>query len=131
MRIVHRSIFLLVLGFGFLAYAEAPVAPDSDFWQALLNFLGGMKGMSGLALAAAVVQLAMVFFNTSYGNLAGKWKLVIVYGLSLVGAVVAGLASGLAILPALLNGTVLAAAQVFINEIIKHFKEDKVLLVGK
>lgn len=123
-------VVFLLLTVSIVAFAEAPL-PDSDFWSELLKLLGGIKGMSGLAVAVAVVQLAMVFFQTSYGNLAGSWKLVIVSGLTAVGAVLAGIASGVGLLPALLNGAVLAALQVFVNEIIKHFKEPKQILVGR
>jgi len=105
------------------------VIPDTEFWTQLLALLGGVGGMSGLAIAAGVVQLAMVFLKTSYGQIAGKYKLLVVSGLSLAGAILAGLISGQPLLNALLNGAVLAAIQVFVNEIIKHFTEKKELLV--
>jgi hypothetical protein len=126
----HRIIpFVILLTFSFIAHAEE-VVPDADFWSALLALLGGIKGMGGLAIAVGLVQLGMVFLKTSYGSFAGKWKLVAVAALSVIGAVLAGLASGLPLMASLLNGTVIAAVQVLVNEVIKHLKEDKSNLVN-
>lgn len=128
MRTITNRIVVLTAFFPLVAFAEDTL-PDTEFWSALISFLGGVGGMSGLAIAAGVIQLAMVLLKTSYGNLAGKYKLLVVAGLSVAGAIVSGLASGLPFVNALLNGAVLAAIQVFVNEIIKHFTEKKELLV--
>lgn len=128
MRTITNRLVVFTALFPLVAFAEDTL-PDAEFWSALISFLGGVGGMSGLAIAAGVIQLAMVLLKTSYGNLAGKYKLLIVAGLSVGGAIVSGLASGLPFVNALLNGAVLAAIQVFVNEIIKHFTEKKELLV--
>lgn len=128
MRTITNRLVVFTALFPLVAFAEDTL-PDTEFWSALISFLGGVGGMSGLAIAAGVIQLAMVLLKTSYGNLAGKYKLLIVAGLSVGGAIVSGLASGLPFVNALLNGAVLAAIQVFVNEIIKHFTEKKELLV--
>lgn len=119
-------LFLALVLVGFKAFAEvvpvpAPV-PDTEFWSQLLTFIGGVKGMSMLAVVYGISQLVMVFFKTQMGDLAGIWKLVIVSGLNVLGTVLAQLVTGVPFLVAVLNGSVLAAVSVFINEIIKHFK---------
>jgi len=97
--------------------------PDSDFWTQLISFLGGLKGASVLAVVYGLVQVAMTFFNTSLGSVAGIWKLAVVSFLTIVGTILGQVMSGVPFLQALLNGSVLTAVSVFINEVIKHFKE--------
>lgn len=115
---------LMVLGLFLAVSCFAGVTdplPDSSFWAAVLGFIGSVKGMSVLALAAAATQLAMVFFRTSYGNVAGKFKISIVLGLSVVLTLIGALASGANFFGALVSGPVLAAIQVFVYELYKQF----------
>lgn len=121
---------LLVFSFVFCLASFADVTdplPDSEFWTGLLSFLSSISGKSILALVAGLVQVAMVFFRTSLSNFAGKYKLLVVTGLSVVGVVLAGLMAGESVLVTLFSGVGLAALQVFINQVIKQFSEKQQL----
>lgn len=108
----------------FVALAQDPSGPTVtvlDFLKQVWATLSGIKGASTLAAVAAVVQTIMVFFKTSLADVAGKYKLVLVSLLSLVGAVVAGLLQGETWIQILTNGGVLAAGQVFLHQIVSEF----------
>jgi hypothetical protein len=110
--------------FGFHALAEIVPAPtDADVLAQILKLIGGVSGASALAIAVLVTQTLTVVFSSHWGDLLGKWKLLAIYGLAVISPVVTALASGTSLLAAVINGTVIAAVQVFVNEVIKHFKE--------
>ena len=115
----------LSLVFSAVAYAtDADVTVGNDqFLMSLWQFIGGAKGMSGMALVAAVVQIVMMFFKTSLANFAGKYRLLIVLGLTLFGSVVGLMSQGVSLAAALVNGATLSAAQVFAHQLYKQFIE--------
>lgn len=117
---------ILILLLPVIARADDVTTPLSDvaFFQTLIQLMGGVKGASVGAIVVSVVQLAMTFFRTPMGNFAGKWKLILVTGLSVVAAVGGALITGQTLLQALLQGATLAALQVFANETVKHFSEE-------
>lgn len=88
----------------------------------LMTLIGGVSGMSQMAVIAAVVQLLMRLFKTPLGEYAGRWRLVIVSGLTFLGALIAGIASGSSLIGILLSGAVLTSMQVFVNQLYKQFK---------
>ena len=136
MKKMHEVVkLLLVFSFVFslASFAEAITdpLPESAFWSELLVFLSGWQGKSALAITAGVVQAIMIFFRTPLANFAGKVKLTVVTGLSVVGVVLGGLMSGQSILVSLLSGAGLAALQVFVNQVIQQFSEKPVQVIGK
>ena len=122
-------LVLVVLGvflFSLKALAEDPTPlPDSSFWQGLLAFVSGWKGQSTLAIVAGLIQLAMVFFSTSMGDVAGIYKWVIVSGCSMLGVALAAMVQGQSLLVAVTSGAFLAAAQVWIHQLVKLWKDNK------
>lgn len=101
--------------------------PTEDVLKSVVDLIGGIKGASALAISGLVVQLLMKFFNSSLSNFAGKYKLLIVYGLSVASMVIASVVSGGSLVSALINGNVLAAVQVLCHQIYSQFfKNDKV-----
>lgn len=93
-----------------------------ECWEALQ----AMQGMGGLAIVAVVVQLVMKFLKLKAADgIAGSTKLLIVTGLTVVGAVCSGLASGASLMVVIMSGPVLAAIQVFVHQIIKEFMTPK------
>jgi hypothetical protein len=102
----------------------APLSTD-EFLGALLASLGGLKGASTMGIVVIAVQLLMKLAMTKAGDLAGKWKLTIVFLLTLVSGVL-GLVykDHLSIAAALLHSTTLAALQVLAFQVIKQFSED-------
>ncbi len=110
-------------------YAQAAAVPvdatipDMAYLQELFTTIGGLKGMGGLAIAAAVTQLVMHGLQTSFvmSQIHGKWRLLLVAGLSIAAGVLALMAGGLPLGIALLHSTTLAAYSVFLNQIKKQF----------
>lgn len=117
---------LPMLAFGQEAVDLSKELPIQDFVMSLVESIGGFKGASSLAIAAAVVQLVMKFFRTSLASFAGKYKLVIVYLLSVVSGVMSMKLAGVDLFAAFLHSNTLAAIQVFGNQVYKQFivKED-------
>lgn len=110
-----------------VAFAQAAPAVDSDnvFATALLQSLGGMKGLSTLGIVALAVQLLMKFMDTSlFAKLVSPkladYKLPVVSLLSIVSGVVALMTKdNLPLGMALLHSMTLSSAMVFANQWIK------------
>lgn len=95
--------------------------PSTEEIQALLVALGGLKGASALAIVAVVVQGLMLFFKTKLASFAGKFQLLVVMFLSLLGGVFALKMSGVDWGAAIIHSQTLAALQVFLHQIFKQF----------
>lgn len=121
------GLFIVCLFPAFLLAQEAidpaPLipAPTSDDLGKLLESLGGLKGASAMGIAAVVVQAIMLFFRSSLGDFAGKYRLLLVYFLSLVSGVLSLKLAGIDFGAAVLHSNTLAAAQVFLNQAVKQF----------
>jgi hypothetical protein len=126
MHLAALAIFFVPL----LAFAQAaslPVITDLPPDQALSMFLvaiGGFKGATALGIVGGVVQILMILLRSPLGQLAGKYKLLIVTGLSLVGGFIGLLISGVSWPLALMHGTVLSAVQVFAHQLIIQLKPE-------
>jgi len=121
---------LAFLGLGFLlparGFGEDLVLPpgidNQAFWEAVLASLGDLGGLSGIGIAALVVQLGMKFLLTPMGDIASGVKYVLYAGLHLVSTVLAVLAAGGTIGAALLSGAGIAALATFVYEGLKALK---------
>ena len=123
--VCSASLMVLCISlFATIAHAQdtSPL-PDTAFWSKLLEVLGGAKGMTVKGIVLAVVQLAVVFFRTSFSDFAGKTKLLVVLALSLLATVLGHIFTGMSVPAALLDGTTLAAFQVFAHQLVKHLNE--------
>ena len=87
----------------------------------VINFINSAAGMSVLAIAAGAAQLLIKIANSSIGDLAGKYKLLIVTGASVLATVFGGLAAGGSLFAVLFSGASIAALQVFIHQIYTQF----------
>lgn len=104
------------------AFADEVIVPPSiDELAALLTSLGGLKGAGALAVAAVVVQGLMLALRSKLGEVAGKWRLLLVYLFSVVSGVVALRISGVDLSAALLHTQTLAALQVLAHQCIVQF----------
>ena len=111
----------------FVLFAQdvpAPIA-DIDAIQQILAVLT-TKGLAGLGLVAAVVQVLMTalrsnFVIAKFGDLKGSLRITLLLGLTLVGGVVALMLQGMDLVPALLHSTNVAAFQVFVNQLYKQY----------
>lgn len=110
-----------LIGFLFVTFAYAQVnteSPTAEEIKAFLDSLNAVGGLKGSALIMAVVQGLMLMARSSIGNLAGKYKLLILTGLTLAASILAGLSQGQSFIAALLSGGALATLQVFIHQIM-------------
>lgn len=120
------------------AAEEVPKLPGMDddpasdldtatFINALGKSIGSVKGASSLLLVVLISQLLMLFFRTPLGSFAGKWKLLIIYSMSLVGGVIALKLSvdDMGWLAALLHANTLGAFQVLAHQAKKQFWDKK------
>lgn len=113
--------FVLTPSIWLLAETVEIEPPTPEEIMAFLAAIGGLKGASILAIVAVVVQGIMLALRSPLGKLAGKVRLVIVLGLTLVGGVLGLMVSGVDLLNALMHSTTLAAMQVLANQIYKQF----------
>ena len=108
--------------------------PSQDFIKYLLASIGGWKGLGAWGLAGLITQLlgaflmsplfaTLVGLKQSLAEWAGKWKLRIVCGLSLVSGICLLVATGLDWSAALVHSSTLAAFQVFLHQVWKQEKE--------
>lgn len=110
-----------------LAFAQASLPVDLPTDQALAEFLkslGGLKGAGALAITTVVVQMVMLFFRTPLANFAGKYRLLIVAGLSLVVGFIILVATGVDWKLALLHANTVGALQVFGHQLVNQFKPE-------
>lgn len=123
---------LLVAG---VALADINEQIPLEAWVlGLITFITEVKGLSTIGIVAGVVQLLMKLFKTPLGNIAGLWRLVIVSGLTAVGLLVGAMVSGESIWAALISAPFVAAAQVFVHQLLKQLGKvegDSLTVVGK
>ncbi|NBW99056.1 hypothetical protein EBR03_05745 [bacterium] len=118
-------MFLILLsGVGVLAFAEDVLPPTPEEWGKIIVDL--TKGELGLlAVVGVVVQAVMLLLRTPavvkiIGEKTGKWRLLAVSFLSLVGGVAALKAQGMDWGAALAHSSTLAAVQVFLHSLYKE-----------
>ena len=128
MNFIKKYAFSGVVASGVLlmsamAMADDPAAiiPNDQFFTAMFAMLGGVKGASVLTVVTLAIQLLLKFFQTSLASFAGKYRLLIVLVLSLVGSVVGLMAAGASFPAAVMSGATIAAFQVLFNQIFKQF----------
>lgn len=107
------------------AFGQDVQPPSGQEITQFLALLSGVGGLKGAALIALVIQGLMLFFRSGLANFAGKWRLAVVLGLSFVGSFVGVIATGKPWTAAILDGAVIAAFQVFANQMWKQFATDK------
>ncbi len=118
---------LLVMMIPFALFAQEVPAPISDI-DAVQQILAVLttKGLSGLALVAAVVQVLMIALRSNYviakfGDLKGSTRITALLALTMVGGIVTLMMQGMTIIPAILHSTTIAAFQVLANQVYKQY----------
>lgn len=102
-----------------LVFADEILAPLPEDWGKVIAVITSGE-LSSLAIVAALVQLVMLVLKTRLGEFAGKWRLLAVSLLSVVGGVVALRMQGIEWGPSLTHASTLAAFQVFLHQLYKH-----------
>lgn len=121
---VSMALFLTLSALG----QEAANLKIDEYLPLLLNSLGGIKGASGLAVAATIVQVVMYSLRLDMvqkrlPKLLGKHKLILIYALSLVSGVLSLRLQGIDLMASLLHSNTLAAYQVLAHQAFKQLKE--------
>lgn len=102
-----------------------PVMTNEEFLSQALALLGGVKGLSTLAIIAVAVQVFMKFVGTPWANSlpgdAGKYKLISYLACTYVLGVATQMMAGMQIVPALFSSTSLASLVLLINQLYKQF----------
>lgn len=133
---LHLFILFMVFLFSAVVMAVDALPPSAlpvsevDFAKHLFSGLGSAQ-MKGLALIGMIVQtiqlgLRVPFFEKYLGRFAiGKYRLVLVLGLSWIGGVIYLMSTGLEFVPSLLHSNSVAAWQVLFHQGYKQFSGNK------
>lgn len=82
--------------------------------------------MVSLLIVVIAVQFIMAIFKVTYlGMIAGKWKLILVCILSLVGGIINLRLTGMSWTDCFFNSTILGGMQVFFHQVWKQFREEE------
>ncbi len=130
-KIFARAAALSILGFVMLAaglaIAQDPtvIIPETQTLMELVTFLGGLKGMSAMAVAAGATQVVMHLLQGTFAaaKVPGKIRLLTVCALAVVFSVLAKMAVGAPFLEALLSGGTVAVLSVFFHQLQKQLFE--------
>ncbi len=111
------GMFCLLTSIAFAQDVNPPTADEINAFFASLSSIGGLKGS---ALILFVVQAAMLGVRQF---VQGKYKLMIVVALTLIGSIISGLSQGQNIVAILLSAGALSSLQVFISQVAIQFKK--------
>lgn len=117
-------VSLLICAVAYAADAADPL-PVADFFGQVWESIKGIKGAGAIGITLIVVQGIMMFFRTELAAWAGKWRLVVVYGLTIVVGVLALKIAGVSWGECLMHVQTLAAFQVFLNQLWKQIMTPK------
>jgi len=111
------------------AIVSSPEITDENFFQALMQSLNGFKGASAMAIAAIITQLIVALLKAPiahelFNNLLGKYRLLIVSGVSIIAGVLSLKVAGVDWLAALSHSFTLTSFQVFGNQVVKQVKKE-------
>lgn len=118
MKILFLTVCFL---FGMTAFGQTIDAPSTQEWNAVFSSLAGIGGMKAAAIIALVVQVLMLLVRQF---IQGKWKLAIVSGLTLLGAIVGAFVDGGGGIASIFtNAVVLTSVQVLFHQIYSQVKK--------
>jgi hypothetical protein len=124
--IAFLSIPLL---YSFTSWAQEVAAPIvsqgieqvAQVANPLLQSMNGSSGVTSMAVVALIVQALMLFINSKYGSLAGKYRFTIMSALTALGGIAALKLQGVDTFTAMTHSTTMATYQVFMNQAYKQF----------
>lgn len=124
-RIKYILLTIVLFLIPTIAFAQEPTPSFDQIINDIVSLMKGAGGMGAVAIILAVVQILMKLSKTFIGDLAGRWKITIVTGLTLAGSILGAIMQGGSIWSALITGGVLSTAQVFVNQLVKQFKKQE------
>lgn len=102
-----------------------PGASDAETFNLILTALGGSKSAQILGLILLGVQVVMLLIKSFLGEMVGKYKLLIVLGLTIPSVIIATRLGGSDWTTAIMSSGVMSAVQVFSSQLIKQFFTEK------
>lgn len=120
---IFITFVALVIGvfLGQNVFAQTPDSiPTMDEYLKLFSSLQGIGGLKAAGIITLVVQLAMLLVRQF---VQGKYKLLIVSALTLIGASISAYVSGGNFASVLTNSVVLTSVQVLVNQIFTQIKK--------
>ena len=121
---IFFTIVTLVIGIllGQHVFAQTPndSIPTASEYMQLFASLQGIGGLKAAGIIALIVQAAMLGVRQF---VQGKYKLLIVAALTLVGAAVSAYISGGSFASVMTNSVVLTSVQVLVNQIFTQIKK--------
>jgi hypothetical protein len=126
---MNKMIVTLFVGtLAVMAFGDVTPLPDAALWTGILEFIQKLTGgnLTLLVIGAALVQLGVVMFRTTFGrNLTGRWTLAVLYALNTVLAVLLGVSAGISIPEILGSSAVMSLLMNGFAELLKNILPQK------
>lgn len=133
------AVFFTLIFVTALAFAQAvsgsaevvlPLVPAGDVLTAFVNFVLTVKGMTSLAIALAVVQLAILFLKSGlalkiWPKLTAAYKMTVVQGLTILATLFTTMNMGLDFGAATLSAAVIIPLQEYAVQLYKNYLAKK------
>lgn len=130
-KLYSISTLFILVPFLVMAQELPPVLTEEeisnqDFLEFLLQSLNGVQGLTAMGIAALVTQIIVGALKTPlvggyFQKLAGRFKLLIVSGISLASGIISLKVAGLDWTVIFVHSFVLTAAQVFAHQAFLQF----------
>lgn len=114
------AFFLLPL-IAFAQEASPIVPPTAADFEKFLEVLGGVKTLGTMGIVSACVQAFMLLLRSGVGELAGKYRLILLSFATMIAGFFALRATGLDVASSLLHSTTLLAVQNCLHQFYKQF----------
>lgn len=132
------AIFFTLMFVSLLAFAQVVsggatvdvIVPTGEVLTKFVNFILSVKGMSSLAIAVAVVQLAVLFLKSElalkvWPKLTAAKKMTLVQGLTILATLFTTMTMGLDFGAALLSAAVIIPLQEYLVQLYKNYLAKK------
>jgi hypothetical protein len=93
-------------------------------WEIFSAAMKGSTGMNSMGLTAAAVQAIIAFLGTRFIRLPGKYKLLMIQGLTMLTGVTMLRSQGFDWQSSVMHSQTVSAFQVFFHQVLKQFRDD-------
>lgn len=119
---------IALLGVTLLFSISAFAQDAGEVLDYAVGMIGSFKGASTLVIVAGVVQiviklLSSSFFGKIFSSFNGFVKLMAISGFTIVSSIIALMMQGKSFVQAVMDGVVVSALMVYVNQIYQHIKE--------
>lgn len=96
---------------------------DHQFFDQLMQVLGGAQGAGFSVLGLVLVKWLVVALEWRLGDMVGVWKLTAISALTVATTILAQTSTGVPVTGAVCNGAVFAALSVFGNNFVNQWRQ--------